>query len=251
MQDMKCRATDVEANQYVTSWPDSLGFWYDLCALRLANGDNVRDAARPKPESKKDWELTVDAFRQLLEWLDAGVDSGGEKYLEMRRRLVSFFDRKNCLAPDDLADETLNRVARRLKEEGAITNTTPAHYLYIVARFVFLEYLRRNETDAVSLDSASQPGAPSVSVAPDSDLQVSREEKEKLLDCLERCLDRLEPENRELILHYYRGEQRAKIENRRALAERLGLTINALSIRACRVRARLEACVSECTGHKE
>jgi DNA-directed RNA polymerase specialized sigma24 family protein len=219
--------------------------------LFLANGDKVRDAASRKSESKKDWELTADAFRHLLEWLDEGADSGGEKYLEMRRRLVSFFDRKNCLAPDDLADETLNRVARRLKEEGAITNTTPAHYLYIVARFVFLEYLRRSETDAVSLDSASQPGAPSVSVAPNSDLQVSREEQEKRLDCLEGCLDRLEPENRELILHYYRGEQRAKIENRRGLAERLGLTINALGIRACRVRSRLAVCVSECTGHRE
>jgi RNA polymerase sigma factor (sigma-70 family) len=217
--------------------------------LFLANGDKVRDAASRKSESKKDWELTADAFRQLLEWLDEGPDSGGEKYLEMRQRLVSFFDRKNCLAPDDLADETLNRVARRLKEEGAITNTTPAHYLYIVARFVFLEYLRRSETDVVSLDSTSQP-AQSVSAAPNFDLQVSREENEKLLDCLERCLDRLEPENRELILHYYRGEQRAKIENRRGLAEQLGLTINALSIRACRVRGRLEACVSECAGHR-
>src|SRR5262245_62157767 len=74
----------------------------------MANGDKVRDAARPKQESKKDWELTAEAFRQLLEWLDAGEDSGGEKYLEMRRRLVSFFDRKNCLAPEELADETLN-----------------------------------------------------------------------------------------------------------------------------------------------
>jgi DNA-directed RNA polymerase specialized sigma24 family protein len=227
------------------------GFWYDLCALLLANGDKVRDAARAKPESKKGWELTADAFRQLLEWLDAGTDSGGERYLEMRRRLVSFFDRKNCLVPDDLADETLNRVARRLQEEGAITNTTPVHYLYIVARFVFLEYLRRSETDLVSLDSTSQPGAPSVSVAPNSEMQVSREEQENLLDCLDRCLERLEPENRELILHYHRGEQRAKIENRRALAERLGVTINALSIRACRVRSRLEVCVSECTGHRE
>ena len=211
----------------------------------------MRDATRPKLESKKGWELTADAFRQLLEWLDEGTDSGGEKYLEIRRRLASFFDRKNCLAPDDLADETLNRVARRLTEEGAITNTTPTHYLYIVARFVFLEYLRRSETGAVSLDSASQPSAASVSVAPNSDLQASREEKEKVLDCLEHCLDRLEPENRELILHYYYGEQREKIENRQALAERLGLTINALSIRTCRVRARLEACVSKCTGHRE
>jgi len=29
----------------------------------------------------------------LLEWLDDGIDSQGEKYLEMRRRLVAYFDR--------------------------------------------------------------------------------------------------------------------------------------------------------------
>ena len=168
----------------------------------------MRDAATPKSESKRDWELSEDAFRQLLQWLDEGTDSGGAKYLEMRRRLVSFFDRKNCLAPDELVDETLNRVARRLKEESATTDTTPAQYSYIVARFVFLEYLRRTETRAVRLDSVSQL----VEVAAGSDAQVSREEKERLLDCLERCLDRLEPENRDLIMHYYRGEQRTKID---------------------------------------
>lgn len=208
----------------------------------------MRDAATPKSESKKDWELSGDAFRQLLQWLDEGTDSGGKKYLEMRRRLVSFFDRKNCLSPDELVDETLNRVARRLKEESAIAEAAPAQYAYIVARFVFLEYLRRTETRAVRLDNVSKLDAPSIEVAAASDSQVSREEKERLLDCLERCLDRLEPANRDLIMHYYRGEQRAKIENRRALAQRSGLTINALSIRACRVRSRLEACVSECAG---
>jgi DNA-directed RNA polymerase specialized sigma24 family protein len=104
----------------------------------------------------------------------------------MRRRPVSFFDRKNCLAPDELVDETLNRVARRLKEENAITDTTPAQYSYIVARFVFLEYLRRTETRAVRLDNVSQLDGPGVEVAAGSDAQVSREEKEKLLDCLER-----------------------------------------------------------------
>jgi RNA polymerase sigma factor (sigma-70 family) len=204
--------------------------------------------ATPKAESKRRWELSGDAFHRLLEWLDEGSDSGGQKYLEMRRRLFFFFDQKNCHAPDDLVDETFNRVARRLKEEGAIKDATPAQYSYIVARFVFLEYLRRAEAGTVSLDNVSQLDAPSARVAPESDSQGSREDKEKLLDCLERCLDRLEPANRDLIVHYYRGEQRVKIENRRALAERTGLTANALGIRACRVRGRLEACVSECPG---
>src|SRR5262245_39264859 len=98
----------------------------------------------PKPRRKGDWVLTKSAFRQLLAWLDEGANSDGSRYLEIRKRLVLYFDRKNCLTPDELADETLNRVARRLEEEGTITTDAPAHYCYIVARFVLLEDLRRD-----------------------------------------------------------------------------------------------------------
>ena len=102
--------------------------------------------------SQKDWSPGQNAFRQLLRWLDEGVDSGGEKYLETRRRLVKYFDRKNCIVPDELADETLNRVARRLAEEGVTSDDPPARYCYIMARFVFLEYHRRPARAEVSLD---------------------------------------------------------------------------------------------------
>jgi DNA-directed RNA polymerase specialized sigma24 family protein len=79
-------------------------------------------------------------------------------------------------------------------------------------------------------------------------MEEEQEVKEKRLDCLERCLDKLDPDNRELIIQYYLGEQRAKIENRRTLAERFKLTANALSIRACRLRTKLEECVTKCSG---
>jgi len=197
------------------------------------------------PIQKKDWSLTESALRQFLDWLDEGADSGGEKYLEMRRRLVSYFDRKNCFSPDDLADETLNRVARRLEEEGAITNTPPARYCYIVAKFVFLEYLRRSEHSQESFDELSGTGQTASNLVALFEPDDTRENKEKLLDCLEHCLENLGPENRELIFQYYRGEQREKIENRRAIAARLGLSMNALSIRACRIRDKLEACVKK------
>ena len=112
----------------------------------------MKNSSTPKVQRKKDWALSPNAFRQLLAWLDDGMDSGGEKYLEMRRRLISYFDRKNCLPVDDLADETLNRAARRLEEEGAITDTTPARYCYIIAKFVFLEHLREVQHRQLSLD---------------------------------------------------------------------------------------------------
>jgi RNA polymerase sigma factor (sigma-70 family) len=195
---------------------------------------------------KKDWTLNPQAFRQFLNWLDEGVDSNGERYLEMRRRLVRYFDRRNCFSPDDLADETLNRVARKLEEKGGIVGASPAHYCYIVAKFVFLEYLRRAESNQKSLDHPKDREQAMAGLAVPSRPDEGAVAKEKLFECLEKCLDRLQPEDRELILGYYRGEQRAKIERRSELAAHLGLTMNALSIRACRIRNKLERCVDAC-----
>ncbi len=174
---------------------------------------------------------------QLLAWLDGGVDSGGEKYLEMRRRLVGYFARKRCLFPDELADDVLNRVGRRLQEEGAIADAPPARYCYIVAKFVFLESLRNPEHRRVDRESSTLAGPAAAMESPHS-----------VLDCLDRCLGLLSAPESELILEYYRGEQRLKVEHRRALAERLGVTPNALSIRACRIRRKLEQCVSTCSA---
>jgi DNA-directed RNA polymerase specialized sigma24 family protein len=191
---------------------------------------------------KKDWTPTKDAFRQFLHWLDGGVESSGERYLEMRRRLVLYFDRKNCPAPDELADETLSRVASKLQEQGTITDLSPAHYCYVTAKFVFLEHLRRPERKQTSFEQlANSSGARLDPSMPES--QVFLEGKEKLMDSLERCLNQLAPGDRELILEYYRGDGRTKIESRRSLAERLGLSANALSIRVCRIRNKVEACV--------
>ena len=179
---------------------------------------------------RKESQPTAGAFRQFLNWLDEGTDSGGEKYLEMRRRLVAYFDRKNCVSADDLADETLNRVARRLEEEGAYAGEAPARYCYITARFVFLEYLRSDRRSEKSFEEL-----PSADVDAKAGLLSGENGKENLLDCLEECMAKLAPNDRGLIIEYYRGEQRAKIERRRTLAEGLRLSLNALSIRACRI----------------
>ena len=197
-----------------------------------------------KAGSKRDWALTQGAFERLLGWLGEDSEPGGECYLEMRQRLVLYFDRKNCLSPDELADETLNRVARRLEEEGAIISDAPAHYCYIVARLVFLESLRERPRQEPLDERLSAHSAASVAASPEA--SEEEKEKEQRWACLERCIGNLEPDDRELIVNYYRGEERAKIENRRAMAAKLGATMNALSIRACRLRDKLEACMREC-----
>jgi DNA-directed RNA polymerase specialized sigma24 family protein len=190
--------------------------------------------------------LTPNAFSRLLEWLDDGVESHGRAYLDMRRRLVAYFDRRNRTAPDELADETLNRVARKLEENGDIPLRPRARYCYVVARFVLLNDLRRREHRHLRLDDLVDPERLLKGLTTAGLPEEKAPEGERQLESLDRCLQRLKPEQRDLILEYYRAERRDKIERRREMAMRLGITMNALTIRACRIRGTLEACVGAC-----
>ena len=68
-------------------------------------------------------------------------------------------------------------------------------------------------------------------------------EDDEALAALEQCLGRLEPDDRRLVLSYYEGELRARIENRERLARECNLTLNALRNRVLRLREKLERCV--------
>ena len=202
------------------------------------------DRPSTAPARKSNWVATEGSFAALLEWLDQGLDSKGEAYLQVRRRLVTYFDRKNCLNSDDLADETLSRVQRRLEELGSIETESPAKFCYTVAKYVFLEHLRSGRAKEVSeelVDSAASKQA-----ADAIEKEEEERERERALRCLEQCVAELDAERREMVIGYYYGEQRAKIENRRRLASKFGLTMNALSIRTFRIRERLEICVRRC-----
>jgi RNA polymerase sigma factor (sigma-70 family) len=188
-------------------------------------------------------KITQLAFSRLLRWLDDGDESYGDRYVEMRRRLVAYFDRRNRPFADDLADETLNRIARTLETSGSIAVRPPARYCYVVARFVLLEDLRRARR-LVPVDEARTAGTYERSASgADTDEAADREQR---LACLDHCLERLKPDQRELAVEYYRDARRERIDRRRRLAERLGITMNALGIRALRIRSTLETCVSAC-----
>ena len=189
--------------------------------------------------------LTELAFTRLLEWLDDGTDSHGERYLEMRRRLVSYFDRRNRPAADELADETLNRIARTLEQTGAIATRPPARYCYVVARFVLLEDIRRDRRN-VPLENTWRGEVPlrrRIALVASDEAALVREQR---LDCLDRCLDTLEPAKRDMVIEYYRDARRQRIDRRRGLAASLGISMNALGIRACRIRDGLMTCVESC-----
>jgi len=179
--------------------------------------------------------LTTQALDKLLDHFSANREDAGRQYELMRVKLVRYFEWRSCPSAEDLADETINRVARRIDEGENIFNLPG--YFSTVARLVFMESLRERERTSVPLDEI-----PEMSAEP----PFVDEQGEARLRCLDHCLNKLPVESQTLILKYYHDERRAKIDRRRQLAEGLGIPLNALRIRAHRIRTVLEACVRDC-----
>jgi len=185
---------------------------------------------------KKQWVLTQDAFDGLLDWLDADHERAGRKYEAIRLRLIKIFTCRGCREAEDLADETINRVTAKVAEVVNTYNGDPALYFYGVGQKVHLEYLRKTQVHQthISADAAK------------SNSSAFADDIEPEYQCLERCLDHLPKDHRKLVLEYYQQEKRAKIEHRKRLAEELGIAVNALRIRAHRIRLALQQCVHAC-----
>jgi len=177
----------------------------------------------------KKWVLTQTALDTLLTWLSPDRDEAGVKYEAIRARLVTIFNSRGCAEPEDLADETINRVIARLADVAEGYRGDPALYFYGVAKKVRQEYDKRK------FRPAPTPPPP-----------AAQEDVEELSACLEECMQALPPEQRHLVFQYYQGDKRVKINNRRRLAQELGIALNALRIRACRIRASLQQCVEAC-----
>jgi DNA-directed RNA polymerase specialized sigma24 family protein len=183
----------------------------------------------PLPKNK--WTLTQTAFDLLLSQLDVDRQQAGAKYERLRRKLIKFFEWRGCNFPEDLADETINRLAMNLEAGERIDHFEA--YCAGVARHVFLESLRaRRQGEALK-------------TLPNS-AAVSSDESDRRWECLERCVRQLSPDSFQLIVQYCQENEGARIKARRDLAAQLGLPMNALRIRAHRIRAALESCAQDC-----
>ena len=175
----------------------------------------------------------------MLAWLDSDRERAGQKYEEIRYRLIKIFVCQGCSDPEGLADETIDRVIRKVPEIAPNYAGNPALYFSGVARYILLEY--KNRMAQLRL----LPAAPPKRIEEDDDEDIERE-----YECLDHCIERLTPANRELILEYYREEKQAMIENRKRLAERMKATPNALRVRVERIRNNLQKCVANCLNQK-
>ena len=175
---------------------------------------------------KKQWDTTQEGFDMLLGWLDDDRDQAAKKYEIIRRRLMKMFTCRGCWEAEDLADETINRVTEKIPEVVPNYQGEPVLYFYGVARKVHHEWLRRQNRSA-------QPLSTNVT-------------DERVYECLDNCMTTVPEKSRQLVLRYYENEKQAKIDDRKTFADELGIGVNALRIRAHRIRQLLRECVKNC-----
>ncbi len=178
-------------------------------------------------------DLKQDEFDRLLAWLDPDRERAALLYEKIRWRLIAILASRGCPAAEEVADETIDRVSRRVADIQATYVGDPAIYFLGVMNNVHHEYLKR-------------PQPPRL-VASDDDVET----KERIHLCLDNCLGKLAPHARQLIEQYYAENKRAKINLRRLIARQLGIKTTTLRLRALRIRVKLQECIQQCMDLSE
>ncbi|HEU4710832.1 MAG TPA: hypothetical protein VFS76_04665 [Pyrinomonadaceae bacterium] len=177
---------------------------------------------------------TPDDLEALFAWLDKDRDQAIAKYEIIRRGLIEKFVVVGCVDAEALADVTIDRVIKRLPEISLSYEGNPISYFYGVARNVLHEYFRLKSREARRAPVQTEPRF-----------------SERYYQCLESCLNQLDPEKRKLIVRYYSEDKRAKIESRKAIRSELSLKADAFRIKMYRIRQFLKECVFECLHRNE
>ena len=176
-------------------------------------------------------DLEEHPLNRLLKYLDPDQEVAAQRYESIRRILIIFFRSRGFLDAEAMGDETIDRVAMRLDE---VQDLMP--FIRGVARHVASEGHR--DPKSVSLDILPDAGCVQQLLNDDeSDLRTK---------CLEGCLNRLPSDQRDLIVEYYKYQGGEKIARKKQLATHLRVSLDALGVRAHRIRLQLRNCVSNC-----
>src|SRR5262249_42704876 len=155
---------------------------------RLRTAGRVEISMSASIPRKKGLIITREAFDKMLAELHPDSERAGEQYEKIRRKLVKLFEWRGCLHAEECADETFNRVAQKIFEGASIWTDDPYSYFHGVAVNVLREYWRTAEQTAKTLEEVAYIRGFS---ADSEDLllrETERMEKERLLECLNRCL---------------------------------------------------------------
>lgn len=185
----------------------------------------------------KNRELTKEAFDRFLTWLHADREEAARQYAALHRRLIIFFDCRGCADSEDLADQTLNRAIQQADDLIDSFVGDRASWLYGIAHYIHKEYVRLR---------ANKDGGELPTEIPDTRNPDRESDKELSSLCLDQCLSKLDSDDRDLIVEYYRENKQAKIDHRKQLAEQRGWSVGNLRVRLNRLRNSLQDCLTSC-----
>jgi DNA-directed RNA polymerase specialized sigma24 family protein len=183
--------------------------------------------------------LQKETLKELLALLHSEETQAAVEYQNLHQRLSRFFEWNNAQDPAALADEALDRLAKRAAEssmEEGVRNVSA--FALGVARHLLQEEARR-QLKMVEISRHWEAMESARSQEPESEV---------LDEALQLCLGKMKPERRRLIEAYYSFSGSEKIKMHQQLAAAEGLSLNALRNRALRTRQELETCIRKQLG---
>ena len=177
---------------------------------------------------------TPEAFEKLLSRLHPDREQAGEEYELLRLKLQEYFRSRACFYAEELTDETMNRLAKKIAEGEEVRDVL--RFCHGLAHWVWMEHLKRPDARRVTFDDL--PVEPFV--LPTSILQKQRDA------CFYYCLKQLPATDSALIIEYWEHGEQTNREARQKIAVRMGITLIALRIRISRIKAKLETCFYNC-----
>jgi RNA polymerase sigma factor (sigma-70 family) len=189
--------------------------------------------------------VSAESFNRFLALLSPEPDEAAKEYLSLRSRLLMYFQARESSDPQEMADDTLERLIRRFGETEYEILDIRAYALGIAKNVVMEDQrtvkivpLDSQRLDLWSFHEQSQ------------DTTESKHAQRKLDDCFQKCLSHLPAEMRELLLNYYSVE-RKPMDIRQELANELGLSLNALRVKIHRERSNLHHCIRHCVQERD
>lgn len=194
-------------------------------------------------------ELQKESFEVLLKRLNSDQKLAEEKYLVVRNKLIIFFRTRGYSQMDlELTDKTIDRAARKLLEQNnsennEIQNNLSDSYFLSVAHFVLKEH-QRSIKPTVAIEDLPANNQLTTKNNQEQNL-IEQEQTNLTTSCFNDCLANFPIEQKLLIIEYFSVEM-TKAEQRQSLADKLGININALRVKAHRLRQDLVKCVENC-----
>ncbi len=186
---------------------------------------------------RKKTEITQEDFDGLLGWLASDAEEAGRKYETVRAGLINYFYYRGCADAEDLADETINRVATKINGTKFDENFKVNSYFYSFASKIYLEdYKQRKRFVSEPEDLAVLP---------------PEEEYNPGAACLEDCLSKHPPEERSLLIKYYGFGKSERAEQRKRLAAEQKINILFLHTKISRLKKVLRECLRKCLDGKK